>query len=120
MLGDLIQDVRYGVRTLLRSPGFTIVAALALALGIGANAALFSVVSAALLRPLPYRDPDRLAMVLETNLSRGIALMGSAPPDFREWKEQNRVFERMAAFYRGSFNLSSEGEPERVSGLCVT
>ncbi len=120
MLGDFGRDVKYGIRTLAGRPGFTCVAVLTLALGIGANAAIFSIVNAALLRPLPYHDPGRLVLVLEANPSRGIERMGSAPPDFRVWRESNRVFTEMAAFYGGSFNISSGDEPEQVPGKSVS
>src|SRR5438093_8556662 len=120
-MNALVKDLRYAARALRKSPGFTVVAVLTLGLGIGANTAIFSVLDAALIRHLPYRDPDRLVLVLETDEGHGIPRMGSAPPDFREWRERNRVFERMTAFYGGSFNISAPSEePERVSGLYVT
>ena len=117
----LWKDVRYAARSLSANPGFTAIAVVTLALGIGANAAIFSVVDAVFLRPLPYRDPARLTLILATNTTRGIPMMGTSPPDYREWKQGSRAFESMAAFYGGSFNLASpDGDPERFSGLTVT
>ena len=117
----MLKDLRHAARMLRHVKGWTAVVVLSLGLGIGANAALFSVVDAALLRPLPYLDPDSLILVFATNESRGIPRMGSAPPDFREWRDRNHSFERMTAFYGGRFNLSAPSEePERVSGLYVT
>ncbi len=113
---DLIQDLRYGARMLVKKPGFTLVAIITLALGIGANTAIFSVVNAVLLRPLPFPQPDRLAMVNTTNLERGITNFGTSMPDFRAWRERNHVFEKIAAFSTTSFNISGTTEPERVSG----
>src|ERR1051325_9385446 len=111
----LIKDVRYGVRMLVKRPGFTVVAVVALALGIGANTAIFSVVNAVLLRPLPYDKPAQLMMVKETNLPRGEPDIGASMPDFREWRDRNRVFDRMSAYTRVNFILTDAGEPERLS-----
>ncbi len=116
----LWQDIRYGARMLLKSKGFTAIAVLALALGIGANTAIFSVVNAVLLRPLPYPEPDRLMMVRETNLSRGFTDAGVSLPDFREWRSRNHSFEKMAAFSTGNYNLSGNETPERVVGAVVS
>ena len=112
----LWQDLRYGVRMLARSPGFTTVAVLTLALGIGANTAIFSVVNAILLRPLPYKDPQRLVMVSKENPRRGVYRNHVSPPDFADWREQQEVFVDLAAFYQESFHLTGTREPERVLG----
>lgn len=117
---DLIQDLRYGVRMLVRKPGFTVVAVITLALGIGANTAIFSVVNAVLLRPLPFPQPERLAMVNTTNLSRGITNFGTSMPDFRALRERNTTFEKMAAYNTTNFNISGTIEPERVTGAQVS
>ncbi|MDQ3684030.1 MAG: ABC transporter permease [Acidobacteriota bacterium] len=116
MMTTLWQDLRYGARMLLKKPGFTAVAVLALALGIGANTAIFSVVNAVLLKPLPYPGAERLMVVYETNLARGQSDGGASMPDFREWRERNQSFEKIAAFSTGNYNVSSDDEPERVVG----
>ena len=116
----LWQDLRQGARSLVKQPTFTIVAVIALALGVGANTAIFSVVHAVLLRSLPYRDADRLATVWENNRKRGndqnVINMGN----FFDWKEQNRVFEDMAAFGNASVNLTGGGEPEKIPSQIAT
>jgi putative ABC transport system permease protein len=120
MLGDFRQDLRYGLRTLRKNPGFTAVAVIALALGIGANSAIFSVVNTVLLRPLPYKDPDRLVMVWEDDTRHGYPRDTPAAANYVDWREQNRVFEGMAAIADQSFNLTGEGEPERIAGRRVS
>src|SRR6266480_549317 len=120
LLGDLSQDLRFGLRMLLKNPGFTIVAVIALALGIGANTAIFSVVNTVLLRPLPYKDPDRLAMVWEDNSKQGFPRDTPAAANYIDWRDQNHVFEGMAAMVEISFNLTSAGEPERIDGHRVS
>ena len=110
----LWQDLRQGARSLIKQPTFTIVAVITLALGVGANTAIFSVVHAVLLQSLPYPDADRLVMVWETRRSnpsgQNVINMGN----FFDWKEQNRVFEDMAAFGDTSVNLTGGGEPEEI------
>ena len=98
MLNELAQDVRYGVRSLLKAPGFAAVAILTLALGIGANSAIFSIVNAILLRPLPLADPSQLVMIFATEARRSLQFDGVSYPAFTDWQEQNRSFESMAAF----------------------
>ena len=120
MLGDLWQDLRYGLRVLLKNPGFTAVAVVALALGIGANSAIFSVVNTVLLRPLPYKEPDRLLMVWEDRTKRGYPRDTPAAANFVDWRDQNQVFEGMAAVASQSFNLTGDGEPERLDGRRVS
>ena len=116
----LIQDLRYGGRMLINKPGFTAVAIITLALGIGANTAIFSVVNAVLLRPLPFPESERLAMVSTTNLARGFTNFGTSMPDFRAWRERNTTFEKMAAYSTTNFNISGTIEPERVMGAQVS
>ncbi|MBO0725197.1 MAG: ABC transporter permease, partial [Blastocatellia bacterium] len=117
----LIQDLRYGMRTLLKNPGFTLIAVITLALGIGANTAIFSVVDAVLLRPMPYPEADRLVFLWSTMKSQGVPISGTSMPDYREMRDQNRTMEGLAGFYFGDFNLSpAGGEPERVQGAYVT
>ena len=116
----LMQDLRYGIRMLAKNPGFTAVALITLALGIGANSAIFSVVDAVLLRPLPYRDSERLVMVWATNVRQGLTRDVTSYPDFTDWRNQSRCFERMAAFAGRYFDLTGMDEPERIVGLRVS
>src|SRR5262245_49503959 len=112
----LWRDARYGLRMLMKNPGFTFTAVITLALGIGATSVIFSFVNGILLRPLPYRDSDRLVLLDETAPKRGIASMGVSYPDFLDWREQNRVFTGVAAYEGGvDYTLSGSGEPEEVS-----
>src|SRR5256885_5121762 len=120
LLGDLMQDLRYGLRMLARNPGFTVIAVLALALGIGANSEIFSVVNTVLLRPLPYKNPERLMMVWEENSKQGFPRDTPSPANFIDWRDQNHVFESMAAIVEASFNLTGAGDPERVDGRGVS
>src|SRR6476661_6615879 len=118
-MGALAQDVRYAARLLVRAPGFTLIAIAALALGIGANTAIFSVVDAVLLRPLPYADPVRLVQVSEVN-PRGMDNSGS-PGNFLHWREMATSFEDMAAVgFTGRTTLSGDGEPEELRMQLVT
>jgi putative ABC transport system permease protein len=114
------QDLRYGVRMLARSPGFTLIAVAALALGIGANTALFSVVNATLLKPLPYNQADRLVMVWEHNRPRNKDRNVVSPTNFLDWQEQSTAFEQIAAFYDNRFNLTGAGEPEEIPAQVAT
>ncbi|PYT06403.1 MAG: hypothetical protein DMF60_09455 [Acidobacteria bacterium] len=115
------QDLRYALRMLLKKPGFTAIAVLTLALGIGANTAIFSVVDAVLLRSLPYPDAERLVMLWSTMQAQGVPTSGSAMPDYREWRDQSQSFEALGGFYYGDFNLSGANrEPARVQGAYVT
>ena len=116
----LTNDIRYGVRMLLKSPASTLVALIALSFGIGANSAIFSVVNGVLLRPLPYQDPGRLVVVWETKLSRGIKQELVSPSEYRTWVEQNRVFDQMAAL-RAEPRVLAGGElPERVETILIS
>src|SRR5215475_8405039 len=114
------QDLRFGFRQLLGKPGFALTATLSLALGIGANTAIFSLMDAVLLRPLPFHDPDRLVLVAEDASKLGAPQNAPAPANYADWKAQNRVFEDMAAISWPSFTLTDEGEPERVEAHAVT
>jgi putative ABC transport system permease protein len=116
----LWQDLRYGVRTLWKAPGFTAVAVLALALGIGANTAIFSVVNAVLLRPLPYKAPERLGWSWGTSPVNDIKQEVASYPDFNDWRQQSQSFESMGGFSNATPILTStDGEPERVPGAVV-
>jgi len=116
----LWQDLRLGARSLFKQPTFTIVAVVALALGIGANTAIFSVVNAVLLQSLPYRDADRLVTVWEHNKTRGNAQNVINLGNFFDWKQQNRVFEDMATFFDTTSNLTSGGDPEEIPSQVAT
>ncbi len=119
-MNTLLQDIRYGFRGLSRNPGFSIIAILSLALGIGANTAIFSLINTVLIRPLPYADPDKLAMVWEDASFAGFPQNTPAPANYADWKAQNQTFEEMAALAERSFNLTGAGEPERVDAYAVT
>src|SRR4051794_6913004 len=95
-LEDIGRDLRFGLRSLLRSPGFAVISILCLALGIGANAALFSVLNAILLRPLPFADPDRLVQLYEK--FSGVDQGSVSIPNFRDWEKMNTGFEQLAAY----------------------
>jgi len=114
-MNSFVQDLRYGLRCLLKTPGFTLVAVLTLALGVGANAAIFSVLEAVVLRDLPYQDPDRLAVLWTRNIQQNLP-DGSSFLNFRDWKAQSREFENMAAYVRPEFTRGTLGgsEPERI------
>ena len=114
-MGNLSQDIRYGIRTLAKNPGFTVVAVLTLALGIGANTAIFSVVQNVLLRPLPYPEPDKLVEIWNTYPPQ-VPRAGLSPGDYADWCKQARSFSEMAGYAEISqgFNLTGEGEPQRV------
>jgi putative ABC transport system permease protein len=111
---NLFQDLRYSMRMLLGKPGFTVIAVIALALGIGANTAIFSAVNAILLRPLPYDEPERLVWIWEHNLASDIQQEPLSFPNFSDYREQNQVFEDVAAFSRWQPILTTAGEPERI------
>ncbi|MGH9764024.1 MAG: ABC transporter permease, partial [Blastocatellia bacterium] len=119
-MGKQMRDIRYGIRTLLRTPGFTAVAIIALALGIGANTAIFSVVDAVVLRPLPYADPRGL-MVIHEDISAFERPLYSVPaPDTIDFQKQNHSFEGVAAFQNQQYELSGRGEPRQVTGARVS
>ena len=118
-MSSIIQDIRYGIRSLLKRPSFTVIAIITLAIGIGANTAIFSVVDATLLRQLPYPESERLVMLWSTGAAG--TPMGSCVPDYREWRDQNQVFEGLGAYWYGDFNLTGDNQnAERVQGAFVT
>ena len=119
-MNTLLQDIRYALRQLRKTPGFTAVAVLTLALGIGANTTIFSVVNAVLLKPLPYLEPDRLVMIWEQNPHRGWFENIVSGANFLDWKKQNHVFADIAAFESNSFNLTGDAKPEVAAGERVT
>jgi putative ABC transport system permease protein len=118
---NLLQDIRYAVRSLIKRPGFVVVAVVTLAFGIGANTAIFSVVDAVLLSPLSFPEPERIVVVDGTNLGLGIPEGGATSvPDFFDWRSQSSSFEQIAAFVAGGTVLATNDEPERVRGTSVT
>ena len=117
---NLMQDIRYALRTLGKSPMFTVVVVLTLAVGIGANTALFSVVNSVLLRPLPYEDPERLVLLYESVPALGHPKTPVPPADFQDLREGQRVFEGLAAFVNKDFELSRAQHPELVTGAKVS
>ena len=112
----LLQDVRYGLRVLRKKPGFTAVAVVTLALGVGANTAIFSVVNAVLLRPLPYAEPDQLVRVYEKRPKLGRTRNVVSAPDFIDWRGQSHTFDSMAAYNGWGASLTGDGEPEQLTG----
>jgi putative ABC transport system permease protein len=119
-LRDWIQDVRYGLRTLRRAPAFSVAAALTIALGIGANATLFGVVSAVMLQPLPFKDSERLVRIFESNPSRGWPLFSTSYPNYIDWVRELRSFDPLAASRSMTLTLTGVSEPERIGGRVVT
>ena len=111
-MGASVQDIRYAVRLLMKQPGFTLIAVLALALGIGANTAIFSVVNTILLRPLPYANPERLVVLWERN--QQVEQMSVSYANYLDWRERNQSFEQIAVARRGNVSLTGAGEPERL------
>jgi predicted permease len=119
-MSALLQDLKYGLRMLAKSPGVTAVAVLALALGIGANTSIFSVVNACLLHPFPFEHLDRLVAVWETAPKQNQDHIPPAPANFRDWREQSRSFQELAAGHGWEVNLTGTGPAERVDGYSVT
>ncbi|HEU5133406.1 MAG TPA: ABC transporter permease, partial [Pyrinomonadaceae bacterium] len=120
-LENVLRDVSYSLRVLLKNYAFTIVVVLTLALGIGANTAIFSFANGILLRPLPYPQSDRLAVLDETALKRGVESMAVSYPNFLDWREQNKSFEDIAVYFSTSrFALSGAGEPIEVRGSFIS
>jgi putative ABC transport system permease protein len=118
LVANVADDLRCASRLMLKSPGFSLVAIITLALGIGPNSAIFSVVNSVLLRPLPYKDPGRLVAVYCS--ASDTPHFGSSPPDFRTVRQQNRTFDSLSAFYTTAFSLAGDSQPERLLGLTVS
>ncbi|HEY4562435.1 MAG TPA: ABC transporter permease, partial [Thermoanaerobaculia bacterium] len=116
----LLQDLRYAVRTLLKSPGFAAIAVVCIAIGIGANTAIFSVVNAILIRPFPYADPDRILGVHEVQPKNKVTKGGFSNLDFRDLREQAASFSDVAACTNRSLTFSGGGEPERIQGASIS
>src|SRR5437016_12846508 len=120
-MDTLRHDIRYAIRTIIKSPGFTSVSVIALALGIGANTAIFSVVNALLLRPLPYKDASRLMRLWPTGPKGDRAPYAvMSYPNLIDWREQNHSFEQVEGYVPRSFNLTGGDQPQRVYGLRST
>lgn len=119
-MNSIVQDIRYGLRNLLKRPGASAIALVTLALGIGVNTAIFSAVDSVLLRPLPYKDPEAVFFVWEHQPAVGINRNNMAPANYFDLRQQNNVFDDIGAFSDFSFNLTGEGEPERLQGQLVT
>jgi putative ABC transport system permease protein len=119
-MDNLLKDFRYGIRSLLKHRGFSLIAVLTLALGIGANTAIFSVVNAVLLRALPFPESDQLVMIWEDASFAGFPRNTPAPANYADWKSQSQSFAEMAALSTRGFNVTGDGEPEKVEGYGVT
>ncbi|HEX5603761.1 MAG TPA: ABC transporter permease [Pyrinomonadaceae bacterium] len=120
---NTLQDVRYAFRMLLKRPGFTVIVVLTLALGIGANTTIFSAIDAVLLNPLPYKDPERLMVVWETNKQLGPEMWDrneGAIGNFLDWRSRNQIFDQLGALFDTSMNLTGVGEPQRIQSCVVT
>src|SRR5262249_2275765 len=120
VMRTLWQDARYGLRMLLKKPGFTLTAVITLSLGIGATSTIFSFVNGILLRPLPYQDSERLVLLGEIAAKRGNVSMGISPLNFLDWREQNRVFTGVAAYHESGYSFTGSGEPEQLSGANIS
>ncbi|HEU5453971.1 MAG TPA: ABC transporter permease [Terriglobales bacterium] len=119
-LESFLQDLRYGLRQMLHNPGFALIAVLTLALGIGANTAMFSVLEAVVLRQLPYPQPRQLMALYEGNPAKGFPRFAVSPPNFLDWQAQNHTFSYLAALNRESWTLTGHGEPRRLRTLVAT
>ncbi len=117
---SLLHDLRSSTRMLIKHPGFVATTTLILALGIGANTTIFSVVNTILMRPLPYKEPDRIVMIWETNQTQAVPRSIVSPANFLDWKKQNQVFEDLAAFRFWYYTVTGSGDPERYQGARVS
>src|SRR5262245_30301613 len=120
MIADLWQDVRYGARMLLKSANYTLIAVITLGLGIGANTAIFSVVNAVLLNPLPYAEPERLMLVWTTLEKIGLKQNWVSEPEVLDFREQSKLFESFSVVNAGSASLTGGGEPEQLNGAQIS
>jgi hypothetical protein len=120
LFGAASQDLRYAARILRKYPGFTLAIILTAALGIGANVTIFSVLDAVILEPLPYKDPDRLVRLSESNLRQNQAEAPVSVPNFQDWQQQQSSFEEVSALEFATFNLTGRGEPQRVAAARIS
>src|SRR5262249_17754592 len=116
----VLNDCRFALRSLRKNPVFAVIAIVTLALGVGATTAVFSVVNAILLRPLPYPNPDQLVQVFQTDVRRGIDNNGASYPNVVDWRAQNEVFSEMAGYRESSFTMTGRGDPVTVYGASIT
>src|SRR6266700_1737116 len=119
-MNGLLKDIRYGITTLRRHPGFSVIVVLVLALGIGANSAIFSVVNGVLLRPLPYQNSDRLVMIWGNFRKLNIERLTAKAAEYEDYRAQSQIFEQVAAFENQSFNLTGVDRAERLTGARIT
>src|ERR1043165_8375602 len=120
---NTLQDIRYGFRVLLKRPSFTLIVVLTLALGIGANTTIFSAIDAVLLNPLPYKNPERLMVVWETNKQLGPEMWDRNEVtigNFLDWRSRNQIFDQLGALFPTDMNLTGVGEPQRIKSCVVT
>ena len=120
---NTLQDIRYAFRMLLKRPSFTVIVVLTLSLGIGANTTIFSAIDAVLLNPLPYKDPERLMVVWETNKQLGPEMWDRnevAIGNFLDWRSRNHVFDQLGSLFYTDMILTGIGEPERIKSCVVT
>src|SRR5436190_6987172 len=115
-----MNDFRYAIRQLLKNPGFTVVAVMTLALGIGANTAIFSLIKALLLQPVPLKEVDRIAIIWENQLEQGWQRQGPLGLNYLDWREQNRSFEELAILEHGTGTVTGLGEPQQVPAMRVS
>src|SRR5205807_8753592 len=116
----LVKDIQYGFRSLVKRPSYTAIALITLALGIGANSAIFSVVNSVLLRPLAYRDSDRLVLIWGNFSKLNIERLTAKAAEYEDYRTQNQIFDQVAAFDNQSFNLAAADQAERITGARVT
>jgi len=119
-MDNLLSDIRYGVRNLIKRPGFTLIAVLTLALGIGANSSIFSAINALLLHPLPLPDHERIMAIWDKNPSHGLDHNEVTVANYFDWRAQNNSFEKLALYRWWSVNLTGLETPERIQGFLVT
>src|ERR1044071_9325480 len=116
----MFQDLSYAFRTLRKHRAFTLMAVITLALGIGASSTIFSALNTVVMEPLPYHDPDRLVRLWESNLKQNRLENPVSVPNFEDWQKQQTLFEQLAASELATFNLTGNGEPQRIPALRVT
>src|SRR4030095_5389259 len=116
----MLKDIRFALRQLLKQPAFTAIAVITIALAIGATTAVLSLVNGLLVRPLPYREPQQLVLLLQHFKSQNLERIPVSPPEFKDYETRARSFEKLGAFGYTSFNLAAEDRPERITGATVT